>query len=130
MVLIFFHYIMTMRLIVGEGIPDSYNGLYKDLKPLTLGIHRCPGNYHWTVISTGPGLKLMPMAIGLWSEISDRSTDTRGFPKYHDTWYVLVKMFWIYFKPLKLNLLSFFICFCQHHERKTICLYRFLISDR
>jgi hypothetical protein len=31
---------------------------------------------------------------------------------------------------LKLNLLSFFICCCQHHERKTICLYIFLISDR
>jgi hypothetical protein len=27
---------------------------------------------------------------------------------------------------LKLNLFSFFICCCQHHERKTICLY---ISD-
>ena len=24
---------------------------------------------------------------------------------------------------LKLNLFSFFICGCQHHERKTICLY-------
>jgi len=31
---------------------------------------------------------------------------------------------------LKLNLVSFFICCCQHHERKTICLYIFLISDR
>ena len=35
---------------------------------------------------------------------------------------------------LKLNLFSFFICGCQHHERKTICLYVqryiFLISDR
>ena len=31
---------------------------------------------------------------------------------------------------LKLNLFSFFICGCQHHERKTICLYIFLISDR
>jgi hypothetical protein len=31
---------------------------------------------------------------------------------------------------LKLNLLSFFICCCQHHEMKTICLYIFLISDR
>jgi hypothetical protein len=31
---------------------------------------------------------------------------------------------------LKLNLFSFFICCCQHHERKTICLYIFLISDR
>ena len=30
---------------------------------------------------------------------------------------------------LKLNLFSFFICCCQHHERKTICLYIFLISD-
>ena len=29
---------------------------------------------------------------------------------------------------LKLNLLSFFICGCQHHERKTICLYVY-ISD-
>jgi hypothetical protein len=29
---------------------------------------------------------------------------------------------------LKLNLLSFFICSCQHHQRKTICLYVF-ISD-
>jgi len=31
---------------------------------------------------------------------------------------------------LKLNLFSFFICCCQHHETKTICLYIFLISDR
>ena len=31
---------------------------------------------------------------------------------------------------LKLNLFSFFICCCQYHERKTICLYIFLISDR
>ena len=31
---------------------------------------------------------------------------------------------------LKLNLFSFLICCCQHHERKTICLYIFLISDR
>ena len=31
---------------------------------------------------------------------------------------------------LKLNLFSFFICCCQHHEKKTICLYIFLISDR
>ena len=31
---------------------------------------------------------------------------------------------------LKLKLFSFFICGCQHHERKTICLYIFLISDR
>ena len=32
---------------------------------------------------------------------------------------------------LKLNLFSFFICGCQHHQRKTICLYvLFLISDR
>ena len=31
---------------------------------------------------------------------------------------------------LKLNLVSFFVCCCQHHERKTICLYIFLISDR
>ena len=32
---------------------------------------------------------------------------------------------------LKLNLLSFFICSCQHHERKTICLYVYIsdISD-
>ena len=29
---------------------------------------------------------------------------------------------------LKLNLFSFFICGCQHHERKTICLYVY-ISD-
>jgi hypothetical protein len=29
---------------------------------------------------------------------------------------------------LKLNLLSFFICDCQHHQRKTICLYVY-ISD-
>ena len=28
----------------------------------------------------------------------------------------------------KLNLFSFFICGCQHHERKTICLY-VCISD-
>jgi hypothetical protein len=32
---------------------------------------------------------------------------------------------------LKLNLFSFLICGCQHHQRKTICLYvLFLISDR
>ena len=30
---------------------------------------------------------------------------------------------------LKLNLDSFFICWCQHHQRKTVCLYIFLISD-
>ena len=29
---------------------------------------------------------------------------------------------------LKLNFFSFFICGCQHHERKTICLYVY-ISD-
>ena len=29
---------------------------------------------------------------------------------------------------LKLNLFSFFICSCQHHQRKTICLYVY-ISD-
>ena len=29
---------------------------------------------------------------------------------------------------LKLNLCSFFICCCQHHEMKTICLYIY-ISD-
>ena len=29
---------------------------------------------------------------------------------------------------LKLNLCSFFICCCRHHERKTICLYVY-ISD-
>ena len=29
----------------------------------------------------------------------------------------------------KLNLFSFFICCCQYHETKTICLYIFLISD-
>ena len=31
---------------------------------------------------------------------------------------------------LKLNLFSFFICCCQHHEKLTICLYISLISDR
>ena len=31
---------------------------------------------------------------------------------------------------LKLNLLYFFIYYCQHHERKTICLDIFLLSDR
>jgi hypothetical protein len=31
---------------------------------------------------------------------------------------------------LKLNLLSSFIYCCQHHERKTICLDIFLLSDR
>jgi hypothetical protein len=30
---------------------------------------------------------------------------------------------------LKLNLISYFICCCQHHEPKTICPYIFLISD-
>jgi hypothetical protein len=34
------------------------------------------------------------------------------------------------FNLIKLNLFSFFICCCQHHERKAICLYIFLISDR
>ena len=34
-----------------------------------------------------------------------------------------------YFFTIK-YLFSFFICCCQHHERKTICLYIFLISDR
>ena len=29
---------------------------------------------------------------------------------------------------LKLNMFSFFICGCQHHQRKTICLYVY-ISD-
>jgi hypothetical protein len=28
------------------------------------------------------------------------------------------------------SLFSFFICGCQHPERKTICLYIFLISER
>jgi hypothetical protein len=27
---------------------------------------------------------------------------------------------------LKLNLFSFFICGCQHHQRKTICLYAYI----
>ena len=31
---------------------------------------------------------------------------------------------------LKLNVVSFFICCCQHYERKTVCFYKFLISDR
>ena len=31
---------------------------------------------------------------------------------------------------LKFNLFSFFICCCPHHERKTTCIYIFLISDR
>jgi hypothetical protein len=31
---------------------------------------------------------------------------------------------------LKLNLFSSFIYCCQHHERKTICLDIFLLSDR
>ena len=31
---------------------------------------------------------------------------------------------------LNLNLFSFFICGCQHHERKTICLCIFPIPDR
>jgi hypothetical protein len=30
---------------------------------------------------------------------------------------------------LKLNSFSFFICCCQYHETKMICLYIFLISD-
>jgi hypothetical protein len=30
----------------------------------------------------------------------------------------------------KLNLFSFIICYCQHHEMITISLYIFLISDR
>jgi len=30
----------------------------------------------------------------------------------------------------QLNLFSFFIYCRQHHERKTICLYIFLLSDR
>ena len=31
---------------------------------------------------------------------------------------------------LKLDLFSFFICFCQHYETKTICLYVFMKWDR
>jgi hypothetical protein len=31
---------------------------------------------------------------------------------------------------LKLNLLSFFICGCQNHERKTICLYVYISAIR
>ena len=31
---------------------------------------------------------------------------------------------------LKLNLVSFSICCCQHYERKTIWFYIFLISDK
>jgi hypothetical protein len=39
--------------------------------------------------------------------------------------------FWRNITSLKLYLFSFFICGCQHHQRKTICLYvLFLISDR
>jgi hypothetical protein len=31
---------------------------------------------------------------------------------------------------LKLNLFSFFICGCQHHQRKTICLYVYISNIR
>jgi hypothetical protein len=31
---------------------------------------------------------------------------------------------------LKLNLFSFFICGCQHHQRKTICLYVYIPDIR
>jgi hypothetical protein len=31
---------------------------------------------------------------------------------------------------LKLNLFSFFICGCQHHQRKTICLYVYISDNR
>jgi hypothetical protein len=31
---------------------------------------------------------------------------------------------------LKLNLFSFFICGCQHHQRKTICLYVYIYDIR
>jgi hypothetical protein len=31
---------------------------------------------------------------------------------------------------LELNLFSFFICGCQHHQRKTICLYVYISDSR
>ena len=47
---------------------------------------------------------------------------------------ISIKLFYLYQRLqekycFKINLFFFFICCCQHHERKTICLYIFLISD-
>ena len=49
---------------------------------------------------------------------------------------ISIKLFYLYQRfnaetitPFKLNLFSFFICCCQYHETKTICLYIFLLSD-
>jgi hypothetical protein len=51
--------------------------------------------------------------------------------RYQLNYFICIKDFNAETIPsLKLNLVSFFICCCQHHERKTICLYIFLISDR
>ena len=48
---------------------------------------------------------------------------------------ISIKLFYLYQRHqcrdnyfFKINLFSFFICGCQHHERKTICLYVY-ISD-
>jgi len=48
-----------------------------------------------------------------------------------------IKLFYLYQRLeyrdnyfLQSNEFSFFICCCQHHETKTICLYILLISDR
>ena len=50
---------------------------------------------------------------------------------YQLNYFICIKDFYTEkITSLKLNLFSFFICCCQHHERKTICLYIFLISDR
>ena len=50
---------------------------------------------------------------------------------------ISIKLFYLYQRLqcrdncfFKIKLLSFIICCGQHHERKTICIYIFLISDR
>jgi hypothetical protein len=49
--------------------------------------------------------------------------------KYQLNYFICIKDFNIEtINSLTLNLFSFFICGCQHHERETICLYLY-ISD-
>jgi hypothetical protein len=50
--------------------------------------------------------------------------------RYHLNYFICIKDFIAEITSIKLNLFSFFICCYQHYERKTICLYIFLISDR
>jgi hypothetical protein len=49
---------------------------------------------------------------------------------------ISIKLFYLYqrlqcrdYYFFKIKFVSFFICCCQYHETKTICLYIFLISD-